>query len=65
MIRLEIGNGVNSVVESLEAQLPWLFDSLHSAGQGLYNGVYFVLSGPDALVMGAIFALIAWWLRAW
>ncbi|MFJ4838928.1 ABC transporter permease/substrate binding protein [Streptomyces sp. NPDC088746] len=63
MIRLEIGAGVNSAVEFLEARLPWLFDSLHSAGQGLYDGVYFVMSGPDALVMGAILALIAWWLR--
>ncbi|MET9532955.1 ABC transporter permease/substrate binding protein [Streptomyces sp. NPDC006649] len=63
MIRLPIGAGVNSAVNFLEDRLPWLFDFLHSVGQGMYDGVYFALSGPDALMMAAILALIAWWLR--
>ncbi|OON73819.1 ABC transporter permease/substrate binding protein [Streptomyces tsukubensis] len=63
MVRIEVGSYINSAVKFLENHLSWLFDFFHSVGQGMYDGVYFVLSGPHPLLMGGILAVIAWWLR--
>jgi glycine betaine/proline transport system substrate-binding protein len=63
MPRLHLGDWVDSGVDWLVTHLAWLFDALKSVVEGLYDGLNAVLGAPEPLVLAALFALFAWWLR--
>ncbi|MFF2022674.1 ABC transporter permease/substrate binding protein [Streptomyces sp. NPDC058171] len=63
MPRLHLGDWVDSGVDWLVTHMAWLFDSLKSVVEGLYDGVNAVLGAPEPLILAGLFALFAWWLR--
>ncbi|MCX3059774.1 ABC transporter permease/substrate binding protein [Streptomyces beihaiensis] len=63
MPKIPFGNWVNDVVQWLLDHMSWLFDFFQSVFDGVYNGLDDVLQAPPALIMAAIFAVIAFWLR--
>ncbi|GAA0489155.1 ABC transporter permease/substrate binding protein [Streptomyces sp. NPDC046215] len=63
MPRIHFGNAVESAVTWLQTHLNWLFDAISTVLTGMYDGVNAVFSAPDALLMGGILAVVAWWLR--
>jgi glycine betaine/proline transport system substrate-binding protein len=62
--RFHLGDGVDSIVNFLQAHLSWLFDAISSVVTGMYDGINAVFSGPEPLLLAGIFAVIAWWLRS-
>ncbi|MEV7858774.1 ABC transporter permease/substrate binding protein [Streptomyces hirsutus] len=63
MPRIPLGEGVNSAVDWLLANVTWLFDFLKTVFTGAYDGVNAVLQAPEPLLLAGIFAVIAFWLR--
>ncbi|MQY04912.1 ABC transporter permease/substrate binding protein [Actinomadura macrotermitis] len=63
MRKLPIGDRVDDAVSFLTEHGRPVFDVVKDAVSGLVDGVEAVLSGPPALVMALIVALLGWWLR--
>ncbi|MFD5659075.1 hypothetical protein, partial [Streptomyces hirsutus] len=59
MPRIPLGEGVNSAVDWLLANVTWLFDFLKTVFTGAYDGVNTVLQAPEPLLLAGIFAVIA------
>ncbi|WP_326691847.1 MULTISPECIES: ABC transporter permease/substrate binding protein [unclassified Streptomyces] len=57
------GDWVETAVDWLQTHLAWLFDFINTVLTGLYDGINGVLAGGEPLLLGAIFAVIAFWLR--
>ncbi|SEG90142.1 glycine betaine/proline transport system substrate-binding protein [Actinacidiphila yanglinensis] len=63
MPRIHLGNWAEDVVRWLTNHFSWLFDFLSTVVNGMYNGVEWLLGGPSPLLMAAILAVIALWMR--
>ncbi|MFJ8618081.1 ABC transporter permease/substrate binding protein [Streptomyces clavifer] len=63
MPRVSFGEWVESAVDWLQSNLTWIFDAIKAVLGGMYDGVNAVLGGGEPLLMAAIFAVIAFWLR--
>lgn len=63
MPRLHLGNWAEDVVDWLTRHLSWLFDAVSAVVNHLYDAVEWVLGGPSPLLMAAILAAVAFWLR--
>ncbi|MGW3413304.1 ABC transporter permease/substrate binding protein [Streptomyces sp. NPDC000888] len=63
MPRIPFGDWVNDTVDWLLNHMAWLFDFLKTVFSGAYDGVNAVLQAPEPLLLAAIFAVIAFWLR--
>ncbi|MFF2652327.1 ABC transporter permease/substrate binding protein [Streptomyces sp. NPDC058045] len=63
MPRFKFGDWVENTVDWLQTHLSWLFDLVKSVLDGMYDGVNTVLGGGEPLLMAAILAVIAFWLR--
>ncbi|WP_255952862.1 ABC transporter permease/substrate binding protein [Streptomyces odontomachi] len=63
MPRIEFGDWVENAVDWLQGHLGWLFDLIKAVLDGMYHGVDTVLGGGEPLLMAAILAVIAFWLR--
>ncbi|WP_435175934.1 ABC transporter permease/substrate binding protein [Actinacidiphila sp. bgisy145] len=63
MPRLHFGNWAEDVVHWLTHHLSWLFDFVSHIVNGMYNGVEWALGGPSPLLMAAILAVLALWMR--
>ncbi|MFI6336577.1 ABC transporter permease/substrate binding protein [Streptomyces sp. NPDC050535] len=63
MPRIPFGDWVNDTVDWLLNHMAWLFDFLKTVFDGAYDGVNAVLQAPQPLLLAAIFAVIAFWLR--
>ncbi|MFE9767408.1 ABC transporter permease/substrate binding protein [Streptomyces sp. NPDC005808] len=63
MPRIPFGDWVNDTVDWLLNHMAWLFDFLKTVFDGAYDGVNAVLQAPEPLLLAAIFAVIAFWLR--
>ncbi|MFF6959232.1 ABC transporter permease/substrate binding protein [Streptomyces sp. NPDC088197] len=63
MPRIHLGNWAEDAVNWLTDHLSWLFDAISSVVNHMYDGVEWVLGGPPPLLMAAILAVIALWMR--
>ncbi len=63
MPRIPLGDWVNTTVDWLLAHVSWLFDFFKTVFTGTYDGINAVLQAPEPLLLVAIFAVIAFWLR--
>ncbi|MER5983993.1 ABC transporter permease/substrate binding protein [Streptomyces sp. NPDC001787] len=63
MPRFTFGEWVEDAVDWLQSNLTWIFDAIKAVLGGMYDGVNAVLGGGEPLLMAAIFAVIAFWLR--
>lgn len=63
MPRIHLGNWAEDAVNWLTDHLSWLFDAISTVVNGMYDGVEWVLGGPPPLLMAAILAVIALWMR--
>ncbi|CAL9593152.1 ABC transporter permease/substrate binding protein [Streptomyces sp. enrichment culture] len=63
MPRIPLGDWVNDAVDWLLAHVSWLFDFFKTVFTGTYDGINAVLQAPEPLLLVAIFAVIAFWLR--
>ncbi|MGC5344940.1 ABC transporter permease/substrate binding protein [Streptomyces sp. DT24] len=63
MPRFKFGSWVESAVDWLQSNLGWLFDAIKAVLGGMYDGVNYVLGGGEPLLVAAVFAVIAFWLR--
>ncbi|MEU1127134.1 ABC transporter permease/substrate binding protein [Streptomyces sp. NPDC005899] len=63
MPRVSFGEWVESAVDWLQSNLTWIFDAVKTVLGGMYDGVDAVLGGGEPLLMAAIFAVVAFWLR--
>ncbi|MBT2422110.1 ABC transporter permease/substrate binding protein [Streptomyces sp. ISL-22] len=63
MPRIHFGDWVESAVDWLQSHLGWLFDLVNVVLDGMYDGAVAVLGGAEPLLMAAILAVIAAWLR--
>lgn len=63
MPRIHLGNWAEDAVDWLTHHLSWLFDAISTVVNGMYDGVEWVLGGPPPLLMAAILAVIAFWMR--
>ncbi|MEV7342357.1 ABC transporter permease/substrate binding protein [Streptomyces sp. NPDC093544] len=63
MPRIPFGDWVNDTVDWLLNHMAWFFDFLKTVFDGAYDGVNAVLQAPEPLLLAAIFAVIAFWLR--
>ncbi|MGW7253275.1 ABC transporter permease/substrate binding protein [Streptomyces sp. NPDC054834] len=63
MPRIHLGDWVDSGVNWLVAHLSWLFDAIRAVVEGMYDGIYAVLTAPEPLLLAGILAVLAWWLR--
>jgi glycine betaine/proline transport system substrate-binding protein len=62
--RVPVGDWVESAVNWLQATFGWLFDAVSWLLTHMNDGINFVLSAPEPLLLAGIFAVIAWWLRS-
>ncbi|GAB2625588.1 hypothetical protein GCM10027168_66650 [Streptomyces capparidis] len=63
MPRIDLGHWVERAVDWLQSHLGWFFDFVNSVLTGLYDAAHGVLDAPDPLLMTAILAVVALWLR--
>ncbi|MHC3462581.1 ABC transporter permease/substrate binding protein [Streptomyces flavovirens] len=63
MPRFSFGEWVEDAVDWLQSNLTWIFDAIKTVLGGMYDGVNAVLGGGEPLLMAAIFAVLAFWLR--
>ncbi|WP_069173357.1 ABC transporter permease/substrate binding protein [Streptomyces griseus] len=63
MPRFSFGAWVENAVDWLQSNLSWIFDAIKTVLGGMYDGVDAVLGGGEPLLMAAIFAVLAFWLR--
>ncbi|MFC8429174.1 ABC transporter permease/substrate binding protein [Streptomyces sp. NPDC057253] len=63
MPRIPLGDWVNDTVDWLLDHVAWLFDFFKTVFTGTYDGIDAVLQAPEPLLLAAIFAVIAFWLR--
>ncbi|MFJ2831048.1 ABC transporter permease/substrate binding protein [Streptomyces sp. NPDC087263] len=63
MPRIPFGDWVNDTVDWLLNHMAWFFDFLKTVFDGAYDGVNAVLQAPEPLLLAAILAVIAFWLR--
>lgn len=63
--RIPIGSWVDSLVDWIRDNLKWLTDAISAFVSFLAQGLADLLTAPSALVMIAVFALIAWFVRSW
>ncbi|GAA3861002.1 hypothetical protein GCM10023084_13240 [Streptomyces lacrimifluminis] len=63
MPRLQLGDWVDDGVSWLVDHMSWLFDAIKMVVEGLYDGIYAVLTAPEPLLLAGILAVAAWWLR--
>ncbi len=63
MPRLQLGDWVDDGVSWLVDHMSWLFDAVKMVVEGLYDGIYAVLTAPEPLLLAGILAVAAWWLR--
>jgi glycine betaine/proline transport system substrate-binding protein len=61
--RLQLGDWVDDGVSWLVDHMSWLFDAIKMVVEGLYDGIYAVLTAPEPLLLAGILAVAAWWLR--
>jgi glycine betaine/proline transport system substrate-binding protein len=61
--RIHLGNWAQDAVDWLTHHLSWLFDAISTVVNGMYDGVEWALGGPPPLLMAAILAVIAFWMR--
>jgi len=61
--RLQLGDWVDDGVSWLVDHMSWLFDAVKMVVEGLYDGIYAVLTAPEPLLLAGILAVTAWWLR--
>ncbi|MET7681725.1 ABC transporter permease/substrate binding protein [Streptomyces sp. NPDC005423] len=63
MPRLPLGDWVDSGVDWLVAHMSWFFDAVKTVVEGMYDGINAVLTAPEPLLLAAVLAVVAWWLR--
>lgn len=63
--RLPIGQWAKFLVDWIRDNLKWLTDAISSFVSFLVEGLADLLTAPPALLMIAVFALIAWFARSW
>ncbi|WP_042406713.1 ABC transporter permease/substrate binding protein [Streptacidiphilus carbonis] len=63
MYRVPLGNWSEHVVSFLQNNVQPLFDAVTTVVNGMYNGVDWVLGKPEPLLLAAILAVVAFWLR--
>ncbi|MET8245250.1 ABC transporter permease/substrate binding protein [Streptomyces sp. NPDC005202] len=63
MPRIPLGDWVNTTVDWLLDHMAWLFDFFKTVFTGAYDGIDAVLQAPEPLLLGGIFAVLAFWLR--
>jgi glycine betaine/proline transport system substrate-binding protein len=63
--RVPLGEWVASFVDFLRDNLGIVFSTISGLLSGLISGIHYVLTLPPSLVLIAIFALLAWWLRGY
>ena len=63
MPRIHLGDWAEDVVDWLTRHVSWLFDAISAVVNHLYDAVEWVLGGPSPLLMAAILAAVAFWLR--
>jgi glycine betaine/proline transport system substrate-binding protein len=61
--RIHLGDWAEDVVDWLTRHVSWLFDAVAAVVDHLYDAVEWVLGGPSPLLMAAILAAVAFWLR--
>ncbi|MET7638989.1 ABC transporter permease/substrate binding protein [Streptomyces sp. NPDC005438] len=63
MPKIDFGSRVESFIDWLQAHLTWLFDAISAVLTNGFDGVNTVLGAPEPLLMGAILAVVTFWLR--
>ncbi|WP_395103640.1 ABC transporter permease [Actinomadura sp. SCN-SB] len=63
--RIPVGDWFDGLVTWLTDNLGWLFDAIGAAVEGTVDGLTAVLTGPPALVLTGVFALLALFLSGW
>ncbi|GAA3954371.1 proline/glycine betaine ABC transporter permease [Actinomadura viridis] len=63
--RIPVGDWFDGLVSWLTDHVEWLFDAIGAAVEGTVDGLTGLLTGPPALVMIAVFALVALVLSGW
>lgn len=65
LFTIDLGTPVSSAVDWLTQHLGGLFDAISSVMTELVNAVLFVLTAPHALVVTAVFTVLAFLARKW
>jgi ABC-type proline/glycine betaine transport system permease subunit len=60
---IPLGEWVTDIVQFLRDNLGFLFQAIRSLLGGLIDGLQWLFNLPPSLLMIALFALLAWWLR--
>ncbi|WP_055532348.1 ABC transporter permease/substrate binding protein [Streptomyces graminilatus] len=63
MPRIRLGDRVDDGVNWLVGHMSWFFDAVRTVVEGLYDGIYAVLTAPEPLLLAGVLAVAAWWLR--
>ena len=63
MYRVPLGNWAEHVVSFLQNNVQPFFDAVTTVVNDMYNGVDWVLGKPEPLLLAAILAVVAFWLR--
>lgn len=63
--RVPVGEWFDGLVSWLTDHVEWLFDAIGAAVEGTVDGLTSLLTGPPALVMIVVFALVALVLSGW
>ncbi|TDE08220.1 ABC transporter permease [Jiangella asiatica] len=63
--RLDVGEWVSDAFDWFTETFQPVLDVVETVLQGLYDGLYEVLSAPPFLVMIALFAALGWVVRSW
>jgi len=62
-LKIPVGDWAEAVVDWLTAHGAWFFDGLSGIVTAIIDGILWVLQTPPALVIVAVFALLAWLLQ--
>jgi glycine betaine/proline transport system permease protein len=65
MFNFDIGQPVNALIDWLKDNLAPLFDAISAVMLELINAVLFVLTAPHAMVITAVFTVLAFLARRW
>lgn len=63
--RIPVGNWIQSLVNWLQDNIGPVFDFIDLVVRSAVSGLTFLLTWPPPLIMLALFALLALWLRSW
>ncbi len=63
--RLNVGDWIETAFDWINTTLRPFFQILRDVVTGATDGIAGILTGPDALILAVIFALLAWLVKSW